>query len=85
MRMWLRDMFTWVNPLNWLAETTHQEFRRRIEALEASVQSAHERLNDSNNALNEHMATPLLNGSHMELNPPGEYHPGEQIPGDGNS
>jgi hypothetical protein len=39
-------------PRNWLHETRNQEFLRRIQALEESVQSAHERINETNTRLN---------------------------------
>jgi hypothetical protein len=39
-------------PRNWLYETRNQEFLRRIQALEESVQSAHERINELDQTYN---------------------------------
>jgi hypothetical protein len=40
-------MITWLRrPRNWRGETSKQELERRVKALEASVQSAHDRINE---------------------------------------
>jgi hypothetical protein len=47
MIIWLR------RPRNWRGETTRQELERRVKALEASVQSAHDRINEVDERLGE--------------------------------
>ena len=39
------------NPRNWRGETWRAEYERRVRALEASVQNAHDRINDFNERL----------------------------------
>jgi hypothetical protein len=47
----------WLNPKNWLGENWKNESGRRIEALEASVQEAHLRVNALDNRINKMWAT----------------------------
>jgi hypothetical protein len=46
-------------PRNWRGETRNQELERRVKALEASVQSAHDRINEMDER----------HGSHQHLVP----------------
>jgi hypothetical protein len=45
-------MDAWFNPRNWRGETSRQELERRVKALEASVQSTHDRINEVDERLN---------------------------------
>jgi hypothetical protein len=69
MKLWLRDMFVWINPVNWLGETWRLESRRRIEALENHLSSLEERYSALENLVNYHLAA----GAHLPLvSPPPE-------------
>jgi predicted nucleic acid-binding Zn-ribbon protein len=50
-------MASWLRKKNWLHETKIQELERRVKALEASVQSAHDRINELDERLGRHAAS----------------------------
>jgi acyl carrier protein phosphodiesterase len=60
-------MMTWINPVNWLAETWKQESVRRIQALEEHVTDLDARYAELENRFNKHLATPLIFGAHDTL------------------
>lgn len=51
------------NPRNWRGETWRAEFERRVKATEASVRSAHDRINDFNERMAQHNGSCNCSGS----------------------
>lgn len=70
MKLWLRDMMTWVNPVNWLGETWKHESIRRIQALEGHVTDLEIRYASLENSLNYHLSGKDL--AHTRPFPPPE-------------
>jgi hypothetical protein len=54
-------MASWLSPRNWRGETSRQELERRVKALEASVQSAHDRINEMDERLGVHCNADMRN------------------------
>jgi hypothetical protein len=60
-----------LRPRNWRGETRNQELERRVKALEASVQSAHDRINEMDERHGSHVHCMPVVGRYTER----PYHP----------